>query len=91
MTSSKNDKNYYFKNSYPAEPYITVPKNRVTYIQYKTLENHINQNDIYMFHQDLANFQQKLQQVVDYPPNMQPNGTYWTIYDDLYAISIYKK
>ena len=87
-TRLKNDGNYYFKNSKPAEPHIIIPDNRVTHKQYKVLEQYRH-----MFYQVIQDFEQQLQQPLSYidPANMPPTGTYWTIYDDLYAISINKK
>ena len=83
-TNSKNDGNYYFKNSHPAEPFIVVPKNRVTYKMYQALQNHIH-----MISQVNGQFYRTLQTFPDFEMNL--TGTYWTIYDDFYAISIKKK
>ena len=83
-TARKNDGNFHFKNSYPTEPYIIVPKNRVTYVMYQRLQRNIANHSAI-----LTNFQQKLQ--VPITADMQPTGSYWTIHDVLFAISIKKK
>ena len=83
-TKSNNDDNYYFKNSNPKEPFIIVPKNRVTYKMYHRLQNHIH-----MIPQINGRFYRKLRTFPDFEMNL--TGTYWTIYDDFYAISIKKK
>ena len=83
-TAQRNDENYYFKNSYPSQPYITVPKDRATYLQYRELQQNL---------QAQAQFIQHYQRVLGQQPtfNMDPNGTYWTIYDDIYAIAMIRK
>ena len=51
---------------------------------YKVLQHNISTHP-----QTLQNLQKKLQKQVT--AEMQPTATYWTIYDELYAISINKK
>ena len=86
LTSSKKDGNYYFKNSYKAEPHIIVPRNRVTYHQFEFLEYWHKQNQFSVAKADL---EKRLGQTISV--DLQPTGKYWTVYDFLFAISISKK
>ena len=85
VTARKNDGNYYFKNSYPAVPYIIVPKDRVTYNQYEMLKRTRSRQQ---YQYVLQQWQQKIGQNIS--ANLHPTAAYWTIYDFLYAISIEK-
>ena len=81
-TSHKNDGKYYFKNSYPAEPYIIIPKNRVTYMQYEELKN-VDNGQFRTLKKSWEN-----QLGCKMTENLQPRRIYWTIYDKLFEISI---
>ena len=83
-TARRNDGNFHFKNSYPTEPYIIVPKNRVTFTMYEILKQNISTHPV-----TLKSFQLTLQHQVT--ADMQPTGSYWTIHDVLFSISIKKK
>ena len=85
-TSQQNDQNYYFKNSYPNEPYIMVPENRMTYWQYKKLDG---ANRRGQFTATRNNIQRILGHNIS--TNLKPNQTYWIICDQLFTISIRRK
>ena len=85
-TLKQKDGNYHFKNSHPQEPYIVVPKNRMTYLQFKELKTAKQQGHF-------VNTKTNLEQVLgeNILADLQPNQTYWTICDKLFAVSIIKK
>ena len=83
-TASKADGNYYFKNSYPAEPFITVPKNRVTYGQYDKLYNTRPGPD----RDNLLKSWEKTLGTLDV--KLYPRSQYRTIWNNMYAVSIHK-
>ena len=85
LTISKSDGNYYFKNSYPNEPYIIIPKDRVTYFQFDQLKNAQSPQE---YSNWLKDWEQQLKHKVT--ANMSPSGTYRTIFDNLYYVSIEK-
>ena len=92
-TTRKNNGKYYFKNSYKREPFITVPKDRVTYYQYNMLKNTYSQGRRHQnsirFRRLIKNWQNSIGHKMT--ANLRPRQTYWTICDHLYAIFIEKK
>ena len=70
------------KNSYKNEPWIIVPKKRVTHCQYEELKNHQSPSDL------LLKWGKMLKMKLE--ADLSPSAKYWTISDQLYEVSITK-
>ena len=102
-TNVENDGNYYFKNSYPKEPWIIIPKNRATTDQVRTytectnngagFKNAMNDQNKNITPSDIVKiFNDTLApSEADFHflihPNKEPE---WTITDTAYALFIEK-